>query len=248
MSVELETRKMMLSLFAKPLNRAAHSARRLLPALLFTMLATKTAAAAVPLQRYQASIHQAVVELKALEQWADGETPTQYAARVTATFKDIRNSVLADDAIEWDGGTIHANNSWLETELQSYERLSNVQKFFALALITEHMQALEDRLSELHGQRKVSAERKSEEKARLESILRRDEFVEKQPQENAITRMWKRFLEWWNNLFPRGNGLAPGQTSWLSLIALIVVFGLAAGVIGYAAWKLLPFFERRRAR
>ena len=35
---------------------------------------------------------------------------------------------------------------------------------------------------------------------------------------------------------------------WLSIIALIVVFGLAAGALGYAIWKLVPFFDRRRAR
>ena len=62
-----------------------------------------------------------------------------------------------------------------------------------LARITERLSALENRLreledglSELRGSRKLAAERKSEEKARLESILRRDEFVEKQPEENAL--------------------------------------------------------------
>ena len=81
-----------------------------------------------------------------------------------------------------------------------------------------------------------------------ESILRRDEFVEKPPEENVISRIWKSFKEWWSNLFPRSRGLAPGQMGWLSFIALIVVFGLAAGALGYAIWKLVPFFERRRTR
>ena len=256
---------MMLSLFAKPLDNsvarraplrlikrnkheAARRAHHLLFVLLFTILFVKTTVA-VPLARYESSIHQAVVELIALEQWAKADTPQQHAARVETTLRDVRSAVPVDEAVEWDGGKARINNSWLEADLQSYERMSqsSPQRAETLARITDRLSALEDRLSELREQRKVSAERKSEEKTRLESTLRRNEFVEKQPEENALARMWRRFLEWWNNLFPRGNGLAPGQTSWLSLIALIVVFGLVAGVLGYAAWKLLPFFERRRA-
>jgi len=263
----------MLSLFAKPLNNLiprsasfclaqqneqwrARRARRLLPALLFAMLITKTAAA-VPLSRYAVNVHQAVVELTALEQWAKADSPQQHAARVETTLKDVRGVVPLDETVEWDGGKVRIDNSWLAAELQNYERLpqSSPQRAQLLTRVTERLGALEDRLteledkfSELRGSRKPAAERKSEEKARLESILRREEFVEKQPEENAVQRMWRRFLEWWNSLFPRSIGLAPGQMSWLSLIALVIVFGLAAGLLAYAAWKLLPFFESRRAK
>ncbi len=265
----------MLSLVAKPLNfvharratfwsarpdkrSAACRAHPLLFALLFILFVANTAAAAsVPLPRYEADIHQAVVELTALGQWAKADSAAQHAARVETTLRDVRGAVPLDVTVEWGGGKVRINNSWLEAELQNYERLpqSSPQRAETLARITERLSALEDRLrelrdrlSEVREQKNIAAERKLEEKARLESILRRDEFTEKQPEESALARMWRRFLEWWNSLFPRGKGLAPGQTSWLSFIALILVFGLVAGALSYAAWKLLPFFERRRAR
>ena len=106
--MNLKRCRTMLSLFAKPLDnlgarvasfclikRNKHSAmrraHRLLFALLFTMLVTK-AAAAVPLARYEASIHQAVVELTALEQWAKADSPQQHAARAETTLKDVRSA------------------------------------------------------------------------------------------------------------------------------------------------------------
>jgi hypothetical protein len=58
--------------------------------------------------------------------------------------------------------------------------------------------------------------------------------------------LWERFKEWLNNLFPNRNPLQPGQTSWLSLIAMIVIFGLAAFVLAYAIWKFIPIFRHRK--
>lgn len=222
-------------------------ASRLLLSLLLLILCARMATAAVSLSNYEGRIHQAVIELTALDEWAKADSPSARAARVAKTLNDVRNTVPADENIEWEGGTVRVNNSWLSTELEAYEKMSpsDPHRGDALARITERLRALEDRLTELDGQRKLGRESKDKEKARLGEILRRDEFVEKQPEEGLLRRIWRRFLEWWNNLFPRASGLAPGQMGWLSIIALIVVFGLAAGVLAYALWKLLPFFERK---
>jgi hypothetical protein len=60
--------------------------------------------------------------------------------------------------------------------------------------------------------------------------------------------MWARFVEWLNSLFPRSSGMEPGSMSWASFFAMIFIFALAAGVLGYAIYKLTPLFQRRRAK
>jgi hypothetical protein len=230
-------------------------ALRLLFALLIVLL-LENIAAAVPLSNYAIRVHDAAIELMALEQWAKVDSPTEHAARVATALQDVRKALPAEETVEWEGGTVRVNNSWLDAEIRTYEQMSpfDPQRAATLARIVERMHALDDRLAELDWQRKIVKEeatksaKKDQEKARLEAILRRDEFVEKPPQESLLSRWWKRFLEWWSRLFPGSSALAPGQMSWLSFIALIFVFTLAAGALGYAIWKLSAFFERRRSR
>lgn len=217
--------------------------------LLLVILSAQIAARAVPISNYEARVHQAVIQLTALEQWAKADSPAQHTARMVTTFKDVRNALPADETIEWDGGTIHVNNSWIEAELRAYEKMppSDPHRILALARIIERLSALEDRLKELRGSKEAAGTSKDEEKARLEAIARREEFVEKPPQKNIFERTWERFKEWWNSLFP-GASFGAGQMSWFSFIAMILVFALVASVIGYVIWKLVPFFEKRRAK
>ena len=81
----------------------------------------------------------------------------------------------------------------------------------------------------------------------MESILRRKEFDETPPEKSWLERMWEQVKRWWNGLFSGGGAALPGQASWLSVVVMVLVFGLAAGLLGYAAWRFLPAFRRRRA-
>jgi hypothetical protein len=222
-------------------------AQRLLFALLLVLFGVKIASANEPISRYEMRVHQAVIELTALEQWAKVDSPTEHAARVAKTLNDVRDAVPAEETIEWEGGTVRVNNSWLKTELEAYEKMSprDPHRADALARMTERLSALEDRLKELREQKTVAGERKEQEKARLEAIQRREEFQEKLPQKNIFERMWERFKEWLNSLFPSSNRLAPGRMSWASFIAMIFIFTLAAGVLAYAISKLVPYLQRR---
>ncbi|MDT5123964.1 MAG: hypothetical protein QOC96_3446 [Acidobacteriota bacterium] len=257
----------MLSLSASPLNnRTAHAtdscltqhdarspmrhAQRLSFALLLVMFGVQIASANEPVSRYEMRVHQAVIELTALEQWAKADSPNEHAARVAKTLNDVRDAVPAEETIEGEGGTVRVNNSWLRTELEAYEKMSprDPHRAEVLAQITERLSALEDRLKELREQKTVAGERKEQEKARLEAIQRREEFQEKLPQKNFFERTWERFKEWLNSLFPSSNRLAPGQMSWASFIAMLFIFALAAGVLAYAISKLMPYLQRRMTK
>lgn len=208
-------------------------------ALLFVLLGAGSVSA-MPLDVYKARIHQALIELDKL--WTEEDTTPieQYAARVKVAFNKVRELVPSDETIEWEGGRVRVNNSWLIQDLEKYEQTPAGD---SLERINQRLVALEDRLNELNGQSKAVTASKDEEKARLEAILRRAEYGEKPPQKS----LWERFKEWLNKLFPNSNPLQPGQSSWLSFIAMILIFGLAACVMAYVIWKFVPFFARKNA-
>jgi hypothetical protein len=205
---------------------------------LFFLLLGAGSAVSMPLDEYKSRIHQAVIELDKLREEEDATPIEQYAAHVKVVISKVSNLVPSDETIEWEGGRVRVNNSWLDVELKKYEQTPAGD---ALKRVNQRLIALEDRLNELGGQGNAIATTKEQEKARLEAILRREEYGEKPPEKS----LWERFKEWLNNLFPNRNPLQPGQSSWMSLISMIVIFGLAAGVFTYALWKLLPFFGRK---
>ena len=194
--------------------------------------------AAMPLDEYKSRINQAVIELEELWDEEDVAPTAQYAAHVKAVFNKVRELVPADETIEWEGGRVRVNNSWLTGELREYEQTLAGN---GLGRISQRLLALEDRLNELNGQNKAVAAAKDVEKARLEAILRRAEYGDKPPEKS----LWERFKEWLNSLFSTKASLQPGQSSWLSMIAMLIIFGLAACVLAYVIWKFVPFFARR---
>lgn len=273
-SVEMEKLDDMSSLSLQPLRERAARLRagrrpapkngpvsgsrllRLWLPLLMTLLFGASAAAAMPLSRYEAQIHEAAVKLKALAEQAAADRPAEHAARTAATLEDVRRLVPVEETVEWEGGQVRVNNSWLAAELDAYDNMSpaDPRRAGALARLSERLSALDEMLAELaapgvspaEGKQPGAAKgsQKEQEKTRLESILRRDEYVERPPQKS----LWERFVEWLNRRFPGSGSLRPGQLSWLSFILLIVILSLAASAIGYAIWRLASLFGNRRTQ
>jgi hypothetical protein len=221
--------------------------------LMFVLLLILSAASgvvAMPLAEYRSRIHQAITELESATASERYESAQEHDYRLMRTLNNVLQLVPMSKPVEWKDTRIIVNNSWLEDEFKSFQQLSrsDPRAIEILARITERLHAVEDRLTELDDNTVAATEGKDQEKARLEAILRRAEFNAKPPQESLIKRMWVRFLAWLNSLFPRSNGLEPGSMSWLSFFAMIFIFALAAGVLGYAIYKLTPFFQRRRAK
>jgi hypothetical protein len=205
---------------------------------------------AMPLEEYRSLIHQAIIELESTTESGRYESPQEHDYRLTKALNNVLQLVPMNKPVEWKNTRITVNNSWLEDELKSFQQLSRSDPRAAKILerIIERLRALEDRLTELQDNTVIAAGGKDQEKARLEAILRRSEFNTQPPQESIIKRMWTRFVAWLNSLFPRSSGLEPGSMSWLSFFAMIFIFALAAGVLGYAIYKLAPYFQRRRAK
>lgn len=230
----------------KTRSAARHTTRLLLALLTVLLLGARITLANMTLQRYEMSVHQAVIELSSLEQWAKSDSPSQHLTRMTETLKNVRQEVPEEETIEWDGGSVRVNNSWLRTELEAYEKMSERDSHRAdrLMQIIERLRALEERLTEIRGQRTVAGESKEQEKARLDSILHRAEFQQKPPEKNFLDRVWERFKEWLNNLFPRGGVSIFGGMSWGAFIAMLFIFTLAGAVLIYVIMKLVKYLQR----
>ena len=86
---------------------------------------------------------------------------------------------------------------------------------------------MESRVAERQNATKT-LESKDAAKNRLQSILTRPEYAAvKGP--NALTRLWRDFIEWLRNLFPKPRAAQPGSVAWLAVVAkiLVVLGGLA---------------------
>jgi hypothetical protein len=197
---------------------------------------------AMPLAEYRSRIREAATVIDEL--WLEAEvteTEEEYVTLTQEAFEKVRKLVPSDETIEWEGGRVRVNNSWLDAELKRYEQ---TQAGDAPARISQRLIALADRLNEFEEQNKSVATPKDQEKSRLEAILSREEYRDKPPEKS----LWERFKEWFNSLFPDRNPLQPGQSSWLSLLAMILIFGLAAALIAYIIWKFVPFGRWGSAR
>jgi hypothetical protein len=236
-------------------KRARVSARcaRQLVFVLLLILFGAISAVAMPLAEYRSRIHQAIAELESLKEIRRGERAQEHADRSMRSFNAVLQLVPLEKQVEWGDARVLVNNTWLEDEFQNFQQVSRTdpQSAEILSRITERLRALEDRLTELESQNNgaEAAQGKDQEKARLKEILSRSEFAEKPPpQESIIKRTWDRFVNWLKSLLPGSNELEPGRMSWFSFIAMILIFALVAGVLGYVISKLIPFFQRRRAK
>jgi hypothetical protein len=230
-------------------ERVTPSSRPLaqLACLILFLLLSAGAAEATTLQTYREQVRKAVLVLDALPQWKKVESHADYSRRVAAAVEQLRMQVLPVEAIEWNGMTLSVDNKWLDEALARYEQLpaANVDGRAAeLAQVTDRLRAVNERLSEL--QAEAAGASKSEEKKKLEAILQRTEYSDKQDEDGALKRLWRRINEWLRNLFPKSKGLAPGATSTLSGFAQFFVIALALAVIAYIVWKFTPLLRRAR--
>lgn len=221
---------------------------------LLLVLLSASAAHAMSLADYRDRVHKSAVALDALEARDEEMSDAQHDARVASTIKSVREAVLVNETIEWNGEALRVDNAWLDAALSDYEKLPQSDKTAradALKRISERLYALGERLSETEAQKAAEGKSKAEEKALLANILKGQEKKADESSAlarflNALSRLWQRFLKWLDNLFPEPEPLKPGESRAASGVAQIFIISLALGLILFVAWKLAPRFARQR--
>src|SRR6185295_2843473 len=109
--------------------------------------------------------------------------------------------------------------------------------------ILDRLRALEARVAERQGPERLG-DSKEQEKTRLENILKRPEYATGERGSNALARLLQDIINWLEQFFPKRN-LNPGRVDFLSVIAQIVVLGLALAVLVYVLKIVLSWFSGR---
>jgi hypothetical protein len=158
----------------------------------------------------------------------------------------VRKLVPATEGVEFNGASLQVDNSWLHQELDKYAADNSAARYELLKRITERLKALDDRLAELERPATGSSASKADESRRLEKILKRPEYVRQVQEENALSRVLKRFIRWVLSWFPKPKPMSPGGVGILSRIAQWVVILLALGVLAFVLNMFLPRLLRNR--
>ena len=239
----------------KPLlksERQAIFACRFAMRLFFTVslaMVLSAPAHAIPVKEYHKHLKQAVTALDSLGQSDEDESPISYSVRDVETVRQVRNLLPATETVESNGKSLKVDNSWLHQELDKYAADTSTVRYELLKRITERVKALDERLGELETPSVGTSASKADESRKLEEILRRPEYAHQVEQENAISRLLKRFLKWVFSWFPKPKPMNPGGIGILSRIAQWVVILLALGVLGFVLKLFLPrLFRNRRPK
>lgn len=209
-------------------------------------------ALAVPLSVYHERVRRAITLIGLIGATRQGDEGAGNSRRersneTSSALEEIRGTLAAKETIEWNGEILHVDNEWLAESLDNYERMSpaDPQRSEWLTRISERLRALDERLSEIEGKPGKSVD-KEEEKARLAAILRRAEYNNQAEEGNAITRLWRRIMEWLRKLFPeRGPAGPKRENRAVNNGAQIIVALLSLAVIIYVGWRFLPRLLRR---
>ena len=201
--------------------------------------------AAIPLTEYQQRLQQAIDRLVEVVEVNKDFDEADFEKRMLETVEFIRVTLPEHLTVEVDGEVCNVDNTSLHKHLEDLKKLPGAKQFEKVEHLTQLLEAIEERISE----RQValaSGVSKEEAKSKLESILARPEYATEQRGPNAITRLIRDFIRWLQNLFPKRSPVAPGRVDFLSLIAQILVIGLALVVLIYVVKILLTRFGRTR--
>lgn len=201
---------------------------------------------AIPISDYHKQIQQAITALDALAYADEAEDAAAYDRRSLETVRGVRNLIPQTQTVEWNGVSFAVDNSWLHQELDKYGTVLKRERPELLRKITERLQALEDRITELQTPGAGKVPNKTDASRKLAEILQRPEYARKVTQQSALARLMKQFLEWFKNLFPKPKPFSPGSAGLFSQIAQVFVIVLALAVLAYVVKLFLPRLLRNR--
>jgi Domain of unknown function (DUF4129) len=215
---------------------------------LFMLVAVRANADSISSTDYHRNVQRAVTALDTLRSNDETETTSDYENRLDQTVKGVREALPEHQAVETKGGVCNVDNSWLHEALKELKSAPAEQREARLAQAIERLQAVEERVGA--GQsRTMPPGDKAQTKAKLDSILARPEYTTEARGPNALSRLLMDFIRWLQQFLPKGIRIQPGSSSWMTVVAQVLVV-LVAGVVVFCVAKILfaRFKPKRRQR
>lgn len=236
-------------------NRRSHfTPTRIFFIFIFSFLAADIFAA--NLSEYRQRVRQARESLEVIlfaEQ--DEYNRAENAASEREAIDRTLGTLTSKEKIEWQGGSVEAENLWLAEKLKEFrEEKDQAKKRVVLNGIIERLAALENKLDEILGNKSGASppRGKDEDKQKLAEILRREEYQKPAPkQENLIQRKWREFREWLRKNFPKSDPVAAPSEEGVKSVSVVmqfVLFGVVLAIIGYLFYRFAPFLRERFKR
>ena len=222
------------------LTRQTNAKRLALPLAVGLLLLLASSLRASTLDDYDARLVRAITLVEAFQSAykQSGHSRGEPTASLNVEF--VRQQLPAKETINFQGQSVAVDNSWLEYELDEFEKSTKATDRHAVVVrISERLRAIQQHVQELR-QAANTPRDKDAEKGRLAEILRRPEYVPAPPQGNALEQLILRILRWLEKLFPRPKPMQPGSSGLISTIAQIVVIGGCLAAIVLVIWRYGP--------
>jgi Domain of unknown function (DUF4129) len=194
--------------------------------------------AAIPVSEYQQNLKHAVAALETL--YDMDEDDAEYDAKFHQTIEAIRTTLPQQQAVEIGEESIQVNNAEIHHLVEQLEQ--SEEQIDEMRQLIDKLNAIEQRVADRQAMT-ASGESKGWAKSRLESILARPEYATGERGPNALTRLLRDIIAWFENLFPKPKPMEPARAMSLSWVVLIIVIACAALVLLYVAKLLLTKFR-----
>jgi hypothetical protein len=213
-------------------------ARRAVFILALVLLCAK-AGSAIPLREYSEHVKKAIGALDLIHS-TELQPPSSRDTFVAINLRAARTALPRIETVEWNGTSFVVDNSWLDEQLKELENVaaSESERTPVLDRILERLQSLAERLAEID--KAVASSGKEEMKERLTSTLNRPEYVRTVKEESALIRVTRQLVKWLASLFPKRRSLGPGRGRLASIVAQILVVGVALAALAYALRTFAP--------
>ena len=199
--------------------------------------------AAIPISEYEQNIKNAIVSLEELVTDDEEEIPDDYEDQLNQTLAEIRGTLPRNQTVESDGEVYNVDNTWLHQALDELRQAANRSE--RIEQIIARLTAMDTRVVERQ-QQTQTLESKDAAKQRLETILARPEYASSAKGPNALTRLWRDFLEWIKKFLPKPRTTQPGAGAWLEGVAKILVIVAAAALVVFLGRLLIGRFKRTK--
>ena len=161
---------------------------------------------------------------------------------------DLTKKVPPTERVEWPGGSVETDNSWLNIAVESYRgETTRIKRWEILDGIRERLQAESQSIAELQSGIAQQAT-KDPDKQKLAEILSRPEYQPPKVEDQSLfEKWWREFRDWIDSLFPKPR-IAPSDSAGfgsLRVVLQVLIFAVVAGLLGFIFWRFLPFFRAK---